>query len=104
MYMVREVYNGKPGCAPALIEGMKAIDGFYVSMGWAKSKIYADFVGRMNTIVIETEVENLDDYFKLERSMYEKPPEERDPQLQGLVDQFNNNTVVSYREIWEVLQ
>ena len=104
MYMVREVYHGKPGCAPALIGGMKAVGDFFVSIGWAKSKIYADFDGRMNTIVMETDVESIDDFFKMERSMYEKPPEERDPQIQGLIDQFNNNTVASYREIWEVLQ
>ena len=104
MYMVREVYNAKPGCAGPIIEGMKAIDGFFVSIGWAKSKIYADFDGRMNTVVSEIEIESLDDYYKIERSMYEKPPEERDPQMQGLIDMFNNNTVESRREIWEVLQ
>ena len=104
MYMIREVYTAKPGCAPVLIESFKAIDAWFISMGWAKSKIYADFDGRMNTIVMETEIESLDEFYKVERAGYEKPPEERDPQFQGLVDQINNNTVESYRQIWEVLQ
>ncbi len=104
MYMIREVYNAKPGCAPAIVEVMKAIDAWFISMGWAKSKIYADFDGRMNTLVMETEVESLDEYYKIERSAYEKPPEERDPQFQGLVDQINNNLYAGNREIWEVLQ
>ena len=40
----------------------------FISMGWAKSKIYADFDRRMNTLVLETEVESLDEYYKIERA------------------------------------
>ena len=36
MYMIREVYNAKPGCAPAIIEALKADDAMFISMGWAK--------------------------------------------------------------------
>ena len=43
-------------------------------MGWGKSKIYADFDGWVNTIVSEIEIESLDEYYKMERFMYEKPP------------------------------
>ena len=97
-------YNAKPGCAPAIIEALKADDAMFISMGWAKSKIYADFDRRMNTLVLETEVESLDEYYKIERAAYVKPPEERDLEFQGLVDLINNNVDSGYREIWEVIQ
>ena len=75
------------------------------SMSWVIDSSQRAIAGSKDYFrVMETEVESMDEFYKMERSLYEKPPEERDSQFQGLIDQFNNNTVESHREIWEVLQ
>ena len=103
MYLVREVYNARRGKASQIIEGFQAINSYFASQGNTSGRIFADYAGRMDTIVHQIEVESLDEYYKFERSVYEKPPPERDPQFQALIDKFNDNSVAGYREIWEVL-
>ena len=56
MFVVRETFTAKPGQASALARQLKAAIALTPSV---KTRVMSDYIARFNTVVIETEVEDL---------------------------------------------
>lgn len=98
MYMLREVYTAERGKAPQIVEAFKMLDQALGQAGYASGRIYVDYAGPMDTVVYQFEFESLDQYFTLERAVFE------DPEAKPLIDAFNTNARSGYKEIFEVIQ
>lgn len=98
MYMVRHVWNCARGKGPDFLEAVKIVNGEYASMGNTSGKIYADYAGRMDTVVWQVEVESLDEFFTGQRGFYANIG----PEAAQMVAGMNENSVEGNREIWEV--
>jgi hypothetical protein len=94
MYVIRETFTAKPGMASKLArlfsEVMSDEPDLHV-------RVLTDFVGPFNTVVMETEVENLEEHDRRMREYMEKP---------GLRDRMKGYTemyVGGSREIYQVV-
>jgi hypothetical protein len=70
MFIVREVMQCKPGKVRDLVKKFKGVSGVMQKMGLKGFRISTDVVGaRFWTVVAETEVESLDEFFDMEKSV-----------------------------------
>jgi hypothetical protein len=58
MYVIRETFTAKPGMASKLARLFSEV----MSDHQLKTRVLTDFVGPFNTVVMETEVENLEEH------------------------------------------
>ena len=95
MYVMRETFVAKPGMASKLAkllsETMSATSDFSV-------RVLTDFVGPFNTVVMETEVENLEEHGRRMKDYMEKS-NVRD-RMKGYTDLYQSGS----REIYQVVQ
>jgi hypothetical protein len=63
VYVVRNVFQCKPGKAKELVEKMKAAGPHLEAMGVRNRRILSDAATGFWTVVVEAEVENVADYF-----------------------------------------
>jgi heme-degrading monooxygenase HmoA len=63
MYVVRNVFTCKPGKAKELVARFKAAEPHLREMGIRNERILTDTAAEFWTVVVESEVESLDDYF-----------------------------------------
>jgi hypothetical protein len=99
MYMLREVCTAQRGKAPEVVEAFKMLDkALEQAGGYTNRRIYVDYVGPMDTVVFQVEMESLDAYFTLERAAFD------DPQAKPLIDALNTNARSGYKEIYEIIQ
>lgn len=61
MFVVRETFTAKPGKASALAALFKQV---MAEMPRMKPKVMTDFIGQFNTVVLETEAEDLGEFEK----------------------------------------
>lgn len=88
MIMVREVWIAKPGQASKMAKMFKE---------WEGAKVYTDYTGVFNKVVIETEYENLATYEKrMDEYMSGKNPM---PNMAGYHDMFTQGKREIYR-VW----
>ena len=59
MYVIRETFTAKPGMASKLAKLFREVTSDQKQM---KTRVLTDFVGPFNTVVMETEVENLEEH------------------------------------------
>ncbi|MEZ5332432.1 MAG: hypothetical protein R2991_10355 [Thermoanaerobaculia bacterium] len=64
MYVVRNVFECKPGKAGELAEKMRAAGPHLAEVGIVNRRILTDTAAGFWTVVVETEVENVADYFE----------------------------------------
>ena len=70
MYLIREILNCKPGKVTQLIEKFNVISTVMREMGHEPFRILTDVTGEpFWTVVAETSVEKIDDFFSIERKM-----------------------------------
>ncbi|MBI4363328.1 MAG: hypothetical protein HY545_00565 [Candidatus Doudnabacteria bacterium] len=98
MIIVREVFTCKPGQASKFAKLMKAAfpkDG--------KTKIMTDLVGNYNTVVMETEMENLVAFEKMmEAYKSGKPDPNMDPKVAEQMSHYTEMYLTGRREIYQV--
>ena len=58
MYVIRETFTAKPGMASKLARLFSEV----MSEHQLKTRVLTDFIGPFNTVVMETEVENLEEH------------------------------------------
>ena len=58
MYVIRETFTAKPGMASKLARLFSEV----MSDHQLKTRVLTDFIGPFNTVVMETEVENLEEH------------------------------------------
>jgi len=64
MYLIREVFQAKPGKAGALVKMFKAaMPHFEKTEGMKNSKIMTDATGNYWTVVIQSEMEDMGKFF-----------------------------------------
>lgn len=60
MYLIREVFQAKPGKAKELVKMFKLAEPYFkISEGISSMKIMTDIVGNYWTVVLESETENI---------------------------------------------
>ena len=70
MYLVRNVFKAKPGNAKALVETFKKAAVHIEESGMVKStRIMTDSVAKFWTVVVESEVEDLNAYMNMAKTM-----------------------------------
>jgi len=100
MYMMREVYEAERGQAPEVVAAMKVLDQWFENAGYENRRIYVDYDGAMDTVVYEFEFESLDQYFTMERGVFDDP----DEATKSLIEAFNTHAKSGHRTIYEVIQ
>ncbi len=94
MYIIRETFTAKPGMASKLAklfaETMPSTNEYNV-------RVMTDFVGPFNTVVIETEVENLEEHNRRMKEYMEKS--NIGDRMKGYTDMYQSGS----REIWQVV-
>jgi hypothetical protein len=98
MYMMREVYQAERGKAPEIVEGFKMLDQAFEKAGYTNRRIYVDYTGPMDTVVYQWEFDSLDQYFEMERAVFD------DPEARPLIDRLNDNAKSGSKEVYEVIQ
>jgi len=94
MYVIRETFTAKPGMASKLANLLSDVIS---SQGEYKTRVLTDWVGPFNTVVMETEV---DDLLEFERRMKDhmSKPDNRE-RMKGYTDMY----VSGGREIYQVV-
>ena len=84
MYVVRDIFQTKPGKAKELAAKFKAAAPHLEQMGMKNMRVLTDAVANYWTVVAEGEVESLDHYFEMARHEREHP--EIAAAMQGYMD------------------
>lgn len=96
MYLVRNVFQAKPGRAKDLVEIFKTVAQHIEDFGVKMTYILTDATGPFWTVVLESQVENLNDYFDMPAKMRDKP--EIAEAMKGYMDLVSGG----HREIYKI--
>ena len=94
MFVIRETFTAKPGKASALASMFKQVMG---EMTTLKTRVMTDYIAGFNTIVLETEVQNLGDFEK-ELESYMSRQDLRD-KMKGYTDMYQEGR----REVYKLV-
>jgi hypothetical protein len=87
MYLVREVFNAKPGKAKDLVKMFKAMTAYFEKSGEMKNaKVMTDATGNYWTVVFEAEVSDIGHFFTQLRNPSPPPPPEVMESMKGYMD------------------
>lgn len=99
MIIVREVFTCKPGFAGKFAKMFKEFNlKFYPN---EKVKVMTDVVGDFNTVVMETEMNNLAE-FEMRMAAY-KYDSQNKPEMQEMMKDYLVSYQTGKREIWQVV-
>ena len=84
MYLVRDIFNAKPGKAKDLVAKFKQLEPYMKEVGMKGMRVMTDAVADYWTVVAESEVESLDEYFDMGRR--ERGNEKMGEIMQGYMD------------------
>lgn len=93
MYIVREVFQTKPGKAKDLVAKFKKAMPAMQKMGF-KSRVMTDAVATYWTVIVESETEDLGEFFKA--------AQQRNPEMQQAMEGYMDLVTGGHREIWKV--
>jgi len=96
MYLIRDIFNTKPGRAKDLVAKFKRAMPHMRAPGVAGMRVMTDTVAGYWTVVYETEVEELQTYFDLAR--VQSPSPELDEAMKGYMELVNGG----HREIFRI--
>lgn len=96
MFLIRDVFQAKPGEAKALVAKFKETAPIMKSEGFANIQIMTDFVANYWTVVLHLEVDNLENYLSKMRTFTSKP--EVDRIMKGYMDLVQSG----HREIYKI--
>jgi heme-degrading monooxygenase HmoA len=94
MFVIRETFTAKPGKASALATMFKQVMG---EMTTLKTRVLTDYIAGFNTVVLETEVQNLGDFEK-ELETYMSRQDLRD-KMKGYTEMYQDGR----REVYKVV-
>jgi len=96
MYVIRDVFQTKPGKAKALVNIFKNASTHMHSMGVKQTRIMTDTVSSYWTVVLEIEVDSMEEYFQQFEGR--KSNKEMEDAMKGYMDLV----VGGHREIFKV--
>ena len=94
MYVIRETFTARPGQASALARLFKQVMGEFTQ---AKTRILTDYIASFNTVVMETEVDDLGAFERL-MAEYTSRQDVRD-KMKGYADMYTTGK----REVYRVM-
>ena len=94
MYVIRETFTAKPGMASKLARLFSEVMS---GQDQSKTRVLTDFVGPFNTVVMETEVENLEEHGRRMKEHME------DPGIRSRMNGYTDLYVSGSREIYQVV-
>lgn len=100
MYVIRETFVAKPGQASKLAKLMKEAMAM-MPRGNGKTRVMTDFVGPFNTVVMDTEV---DDISTFDREMKEYASDPRLAQMRDKMKGYTDLYQEGRREIFRTLE
>jgi hypothetical protein len=95
MYLIRDIFNTKPGRAKDLVAKAKKAMPHMRAPGVHSTRVMTDTVATYWTVVCETEVENLQTYFDMGQT---KPSPEAEEAMKGYMELVNGGR----REIFRI--
>ncbi len=95
MYLVRDVFTAKPGCAKELVKKFKQAAPFMKQQGFYNNKIMTDVVSNYWTVVLESEVESLAAFEKHEEFTSK-------PEVKEIMKDYMTLVEGGYREIFKI--
>jgi hypothetical protein len=99
MLIVRETFTAKPGQATKLAKLLRKVFGTNPAV-----RIMTDLVGNYNTVVMEMQAENLQEFEKeLETYKSGKPHPKMDPKAAEEMSTYTEMWVTGRREIFQVM-
>jgi heme-degrading monooxygenase HmoA len=96
MYLIRDVFNTKPGRAKDLVAKFKQAMPHMRAPGVRGMRVMTDTVADYWTVVVETEVEDLQAYFDMDSTMPASP--ELEETMKGYKELVNGG----HREIFRI--
>lgn len=96
MYIVRNVFTAKPGKAKDLVDTFQRAGPHLRELGVRNTRILTDASAGFWTVVVESEVENLDDYLEIARDVSNRP------ELAEIMAGYMDLVVGGHREIFVV--
>ena len=96
MYIIRDVFQARPGQAKALVNIFKNADAIAQAQGMKNVRVLTDTVSTYWTVVLEFEVEQVADYFKLLQDRQQN--KELGEAMKGYMDHVTGG----HREIFKV--
>lgn len=95
MFVIRDVFNCKPGEAKHLVKKFKTVMPLMKEMGASGARVMTDAVSTYWTVVLEIEVESVGAWME---AMAGPQDDERMKAMQGYMDHITGG----YREIFKV--
>jgi hypothetical protein len=100
MLIVREVFTAKPGQASKLAKLCKKAFGSDPT-----ARVMTDMVGDFNTVIIETQVNNLAEFEKqMEEYKSGKPDPKMDPKVAEEMSKYTEMYLTGRREIFQIVE
>ena len=97
MYLVRSVFTARPGKAKELVAKFKAAQPHIEEAGVARnSRVLTDAVAGFWTVVVESEVDDLEAYFEMARNV------SADPELGRIMAGYMDCVDSGYREVLRI--
>ena len=96
MFLIRDVFQAKPGQAKHLVAKFKETVPIMKKEGFGDVRILTDFVGSYWTVVMEVEVDDLSKYTNMVRGFTSRPDVEKI--MKGYMDHVTGG----HREIFKV--
>ena len=93
MFIIRNVFKAKPGKGKAVVEVFKKVAPHTETLGCKQSNILTDVTGPYWTVVVESKVESVADYFEMSGKLRDIP--EVAEAMDGYLDLLDGG----YREI-----
>ena len=94
MFVIRETFTAKPGKASALAAMFKEVMGEMTSL---KTRVLSDYIAGFNTVVLETEVQDLG-VFEKELEKYMSRQDLRD-KMKGYTDMYQEGRREVYKTV-----
>jgi hypothetical protein len=95
MYLIRDVFQTKPGKAKDLVKIFKNVNQYMPKEGLGKTRIMTDVVSSYWTVVLETEVESLNYWEKM--SGFSQKPE-----VKEIMKDYMTLVEGGHREIFKI--
>lgn len=97
MFLIRNIFHAKPGKAKELVQIFKKASPILERKGLVKStRILTDTVSTFWTVIIENEVENLNTYMDMSKTLSQNP--EFGEAMKGYIDLVNGG----HREVFVI--
>lgn len=96
MYIIRNVFRTKPGEAKDLVAKFKAAHPHLGELGIRNSRVLTDVAAPFWTVVVESEVDDLQDYFDA------FPKRAGSAKIQKAMKGYMDLVAEGYREIWRI--